>query len=100
MSIINYGLKIHGRNLAGEQVGTLIGIFPKFNLQFKPLTRQELAIITPILDMATQTVRYYDDNKQQYLTIQTYAGDYKIAYKKLNKAEPFSCNLICRRKRG
>ena len=31
-----------GRNLAGKMTGTLIGIFPKINLQFRPLTREEI----------------------------------------------------------
>lgn len=83
-----------GRNLAGKQSGTLIGIFPKFVLQFRKLTRNELHIVAPILDAASQTVRYYDDNKGAYNTIQTYSGDYKLTNKSVDKNEGFSCSLI------
>ena len=31
-----------GRNLAGTQSGTLIGIFPKITVQFKKLNQEEL----------------------------------------------------------
>ena len=52
-----------GRNLAGKQTGTLIGVFPKLVLQFRSLSKDELHLIAPILDSARQTVQYYDDNK-------------------------------------
>jgi hypothetical protein len=35
-----------GRNLAGVQTGTLVGIFPKITLQFRKLTKSELEAIT------------------------------------------------------
>ena len=43
-----------GRNLAGGMAGTLLGIFPKITLQFRPLTKDELEIVAPILDSASQ----------------------------------------------
>ena len=89
-----------GRNLAGKQTGTLIGIFPKFELQFRKLTASELHIVAPILDKPRQTVRYCDDNSGTYKTIQTYSGDYKISNKYINVNEPFNCNLIAVEKRS
>ena len=93
-----------GRNLAGVQSGTLIGIFPKIILQFRKLTKSELEIIVPILDSANQTVTYYDPNKQQNTTITTYTGDYEISNKgKIGsgrKNEGFSCSFIAVRKRS
>ena len=38
-----------GRNLAGVQSGTLIGIFPKIILQFRPLSKTELELILYLL---------------------------------------------------
>ena len=70
-----------GRNLAGAMTGTLVGIFPKLVLQFRPLTKDELEIITPILDSASQTVTYYDPTKQTNVTMTTYTGDYEITNK-------------------
>lgn len=87
-----------GRNLAGTQSGTLIGIFPKLILQFRKLTKSELETIVPILDSARQTVIYYDPNKKTNVTMTTYTGDYEITNKTIidngRKNEGFSCSFI------
>ena len=93
-----------GRNLAGKQSGTLIGIFPKLVLQFRKLTKAELQAIIPILDAPRQTVRYYDPNKKTYKEIATYTGDYEIVNKLMigndRKNEGFSCSFISIAKRS
>ena len=95
--------KDSGRNLAGEQSGTLIGIFPKIILEFGTLTRQELELLAPILDSARQNVTYYDPYKKTYLTIETYTGDYEISNKNIindyNKNSGFNISFISVRKR-
>ena len=92
-----------GRNLAGVQTGTLIGIFPKIILQFRKLTKSELEVVAPILDSPTQTVTYYDPNKKANVTMTTYTGDYEVSNKgRINKGiknEGFSCSFIAVRKR-
>ena len=93
-----------GRNLAGTQSGTLIGIFPKLILQFRKLTKSELEIIVPILDSTNQTVSYYDPNKKATTTMTTYTGDYEIVNKNIingnSKNEGFSCSFISVSKRA
>ena len=92
-----------GRNLAGTQTGTLVGIFPKIILEFGPLTKTQLETIIPILDSATQTVIYYDPRKKAYTQMTTYTGDYEISNKKVikngAKNAGFSCSFISVRKR-
>lgn len=92
-----------GRNLAGTMTGTLIGIFPKIVVQFKPLTKAELEILAPILDSASQTVIYYDPNKKTNVTMDTYTGDWKTVNKNiiggLFKNEGFQISFISKRKR-
>ena len=92
-----------GRNLAGAMTGTLVGIFPKITLQFRKLTKAEVELITPLLDSATQTVRYYDPRKKAYVTMSTYTGDWEITNKHLidanRKNEGFSISFIARKKR-
>lgn len=91
-----------GRNLAGTQTGTLVGIFPKIILQFRKLTKSELEIIAPILDSQSQVVTYYDPNEKQNITITTYTGDYEITNKYFvgeTKNEGFSCSFIAVSKR-
>lgn len=90
-----------GRNLAGTQSGTLLGIFPKIILQFRALNKSELETIIPILDSANQSVSYYDPNKRATVTMTTYTGDYEIINKNIiedtdigAKNEPFSCSFI------
>lgn len=92
-----------GRNLAGTQSGTLIGIFPKIVLEFRKLTRSELEVIIPILDSSNQSVTYYDPNKKTNITMTTYTGDYEIDNKNIvnnsAKNEGFSCSFISVSKR-
>jgi hypothetical protein len=88
-----------GRNLAGVQSGTLIGIFPKITLQFRKLSKSELEIVAPILDLANQTLTYYDPNKKANTTITTYTGDWEIVNRGINQNEGFSCAFISTSKR-
>lgn len=89
-----------GRNLSGKMTGTLIGIFPKLILQFRPLTKEELNIIAPILDSANQSVTYYDPNKNENVTMTTYTGDWEITNTTMNQNQGFSCSFISIEKRA
>ena len=92
-----------GRNLAGVNTGTLIGIFPKIILHFRKLTRTELETLAPILDSPTQSVRYYDPYNKAYITISTYTGDWGIENSGIinsyRKNSGFEISFISRRKR-
>ena len=92
-----------GRNLNGDMVSTLIGIFPKLTLQFRKLTKTELEAIAPILDSARQTVTYYDPLKKTSTTMTTYSSDYEFLNKHIingnRKNEGFSCSFIAVSKR-
>ncbi len=91
-----------GRNLAGTQSGTLIGIFPKIVVQFRKLTQSELELLTPILDSARQTVQYYDPNKKAMTTMTTYTGDYEVINKGIIghiKNEGFQISFISTKRR-
>lgn len=87
-----------GRNLAGDQSGTLLGIFPKLILQFRKLTKSELELLVPIFDSANQTVTYYDPYKKANYTMTTYTGDYEIVDKRTingnRKNEGFQISFI------
>ena len=92
-----------GRNLNGDMVASLIGIFVKIIVQFRPLTQSEMEIITPILDAPRQSVTYYDPTKHANVTMQTYTGDYEITNKNivggLHKNEGFQVSFIATKKR-
>ena len=91
-----------GRNLAGKQTGTLIGIFPKIILQFGKLTKEEYQAIRPILDAPRQVIKYYDP-KDGATEMNTYTGDYEITNKSIinskHKNEGFSVSFISIEKR-
>lgn len=92
-----------GRNLAGEQSGTLVGIFPKIVVQFRKLTQLELETLAPILDSARQTVQYYDPNKKAMTTMTTYTGDYEVVNKGIVghvKNEGFQISFIATKRRS
>ena len=94
-----------GRNLAGVQSGTLIGIFPKLKVNFRKLTKAELELIAPILDKATQNVTYYDPVLKRDYTMSTYTGDWatlnRNTFTNVAKAnESFSISFIARKKRA
>ena len=92
-----------GRNLAGTQSGTLIGIFPKITVQFRKLTQAELETLAPILDSARQAVKYYDPNKKAMTTMTTYTGDYEVVNKGIVghvKNEGFQISFISTKRRA
>ena len=92
-----------GRNLAGKQSGTLVGIFPKLVCQFRKLTKSELETIRPLLDASTQIVKYYDPWKQQMTEMETYSGDWSAKNTSIidskHKNEPFQISFIARERR-
>ena len=88
-----------GRNLAGTQSGTLIGIFPKITVQVKKLTQSQLEKLAPILDKATQSLTYYDPIKKDNITMSTYTGDWELVNRGIQQNEGFSIAFISRKKR-
>ena len=92
-----------GRNLAGVTSGSLKGIFPKLILHFRKLTPSEFKPIAKMLDYKNQTVKYYDPNKEAYVEMQTYTGDYEITNKFIvdeeTPMEDFNVSFIATRKR-
>ena len=93
-----------GRNLAGKQSGTLIGIFPKITLTFRRLTKTEMENITKIIDSPRQVIKYYDPNKKSWEEPTTYTGDYEYTNKSIvgnngHRNEPFSVSFISVSKR-
>ena len=89
-----------GRTLSGKMSGRLLGIFPKIIIQFRPLTKSELNTLAPIFDSATQSLRYYDPKKNQYITITTYSNDWSIKNINVMQNEPFSVSFIAMDKRS
>ena len=88
-----------GRNLKGTMSGTLLGIFPKITVTFRKLSKSDLETLAPILDSKTQTVRYYDLKKRDYVSLSTYTGDWEITNNYYEKSTSFTISFIARSKR-
>lgn len=92
-----------GRNLAGTFNGTLNGIYPKITVSFKKLSKEDLEIISPIIDSQEQTLQYYDPNFKKMVTLQTYTDSYEYLDKNIIqdriKNESFEVAFISRKKR-
>lgn len=90
-----------GRNMAGENKGTLVGVFPKILLKVKPKSKSEVSQLMNLLDLAEITVDWYDFKTQKTYTSSNYSGDYTVDLKKANSMifEEISVNLIPNKKR-
>lgn len=87
-----------GRNLSKKVVGSF-DIFPKVICSFKPLNQTELEAIAPLLNAKTQTITYYDPEKKQNVSMNTYTGDWSTKSMRANLDEPFNCSFIARERR-
>ena len=72
-----------GRNLAYSMIGTLGGIFPKLELTFRKLSKEELELIAPILDSEQQLLTYYDPVLKRNYQMETYTGDWSTLNKNM-----------------
>ena len=81
-AIVNYKVgrnklwKDAERNMNGDVRATLIGIFPKIELNIGITTQVQMATITQLLDNDYFTVEYFDVRVQGTTTAQYYASDY------------------------
>lgn len=85
-----------GRNLKGELKATLVGIFPKLNLEFAHTNQVEMSQLIDLLEPAILTVQWWDERTDSIKTGNFYASSYDIPL--FNKTRGlysnFSVNLI------
>ena len=84
------------RNMNGDVRATLIGIFPKIEINIGYTTQSQLASIVQLLDQAYFTVEYFDVRIQGTTTAQYYASDYTVDLQSKHKGlyKPFSVSLV------
>lgn len=88
-----------GRNMAGTNTGTLIGIFPKIKMTFRKTNGTEVALLLAELNKSNITVTYYDIESKTSKTMSCYAGDIEVPIKNLNTYESFNASVISNSKR-
>lgn len=85
------------RNMSGDVRATLIGIFPKIQLQIGYTTEAQMSELTALLDKDFFNVQWFDvRTKELTENIQYYASDYDVELdsKYKGRYKPFSVNLV------
>lgn len=84
------------RNMNGDIRATLIGIFPKIELNIGPTTQDEMQTICGLLDQAYFSVTYFDVRAGSTVTASYYAGDYEpeLDSKLKGRYKPLKVSLI------
>lgn len=84
------------RNMSGDVRATLIGIFPKIQLEVGYTTQDEMSALTQLLDKDFFIVTWFDVRIQQTVSAKYYAGDYDVELDSKSKGryKPFSVSLI------
>lgn len=85
-----------GRNMRGSMRSTLIGIFPKLELEFVPMKYARAAQIAGILNRPFFNVRYFDIHTNSYKAQTFYANDLKLGVldRRRGLVTDFKVNLI------
>lgn len=84
------------RNMSGDVRATLIGIFPKIQMEIGYTTQEEMSELTQILDKDFFTVTWFDVRIQDTVSTEYYASDYDIELDNKSKGryKPFSVSLV------
>ena len=84
------------RNMSGDVRATLIGIFPKIQLQIGYTTQAEMAELTELFDKDFFTVTWFDVRTQETNSAKYYASDYDVELDSKSKGryKPFNVNLV------
>ncbi len=84
------------RNMSGEVRATMIGIFPKIQIEVGYTTQEEMAELTAILDQDYFEVTWFDVRIQETVSANYYASDYDVELDSKHKGryKPFSVNLV------
>lgn len=89
-----------GRNLAGVNSGSLVGIFPKITMKFRRLNDEEVGKILSLFNKAENLVTFYNPDLQKKVTdMSFYSNDQEFDQKYLGKIEGYSCAVIANKPR-
>lgn len=84
------------RNMSGDIRATLIGIFPKIQMQVGYTTQEEMSELTQLLDKDFFTVEWFDVRIETTVIAKYYASDYEVELDSKSKGryKPFSVSLV------
>jgi hypothetical protein len=84
------------RNMSGDVRATLIGVFPKIQMEIGYTTQEEMSQLTQLLDKDFFTVTWFDVRTQETVSAKYYASDYDVELDSKSKGryKPFSVSLV------
>lgn len=84
------------RNMSGDIRATLIGIYPKIQIEVGYTTQEEMSALTQLLDKDFFTVTWFDVRVQETVSAKYYAADYEVELENKSKGryKPFSVSLV------
>ena len=84
-----------GRNMAGVNSGTLVGIFPKITMSFRKLNTEEVGIILSLFNKAENKVTFYNpDLKKKITNMSCYSNDQEMDQEYLGEIKGYSSAVI------
>jgi len=84
-----------GRNMAGVNSGSLVGIFPKITMNFRKLNYEETGVILSLFNKAENLVTFENpDLKRKIVKMSCYSNDQEFDQKYLGKIEGYSSAVI------
>ena len=91
-----------GRTMTGENKGTLIGIFPKIEIELGRMTASQMATFLSLVNKPKQDVTYYDTELQKAVTNSFYFGDAtdELLRQKDMSHKPISISIIANKRRA
>ncbi|QIK70835.1 hypothetical protein G7062_11250 [Erysipelothrix sp. HDW6C] len=66
----------------GEFMGTLIGIFPKLEIEFAPKTSEELSNLIRVCNSPRQTIKWYNPLTKEKATSVFYSNSFGVSLRK------------------
>lgn len=89
-----------GRNMAGINSGTLVGIFPKLTFTFRKLNEKEVGVILSLFNKAENLVTFYNPDLKKMITdMSCYSNDQEFEQSGLGKIEGYSSAVIANKPR-
>lgn len=89
-----------GRNMAGDNSGTLVGIFPKITMTFRKLNEGEVGVILSLFNKAENKVTFYNpDLKKKITNMSCYSNDQEMDQEYLGKIAGYSSAVIANKSR-
>ena len=90
-----------GRNADYEMEGTLIGVFPRLDLEIGRLTFDEASELLGVSNIANFEFSWFDFETQTFLSSDYYMSNPSVEIRKLSnkKTEPFTISIIPKKKR-